>query len=138
MTNPSVNRYLQDKAMDHIDHALGRPFDPLAETYRNYYAIDLKATLFYCNPHWKLGGVSRSRMAYWHVTDAGRAALAEHLRQIKSPHRRYEIEYAGISSTVIATTPGKARYSLWQKISDCDCDLTFMDFARASNVKVTI
>lgn len=28
-----VNRYLKDKAMDHIDHALGRPVDPMDETY---------------------------------------------------------------------------------------------------------
>ena len=30
----SVNRYLEDKGMDRIDHALGRPVDPMRETYR--------------------------------------------------------------------------------------------------------
>ncbi|WP_319533384.1 hypothetical protein [uncultured Cohaesibacter sp.] len=37
MINHSVNRSLDDKAMDAIDHALGRPVDPMSESYRNYY-----------------------------------------------------------------------------------------------------
>lgn len=36
--NLRVDRYLENQAMDHIDHALGRPLDPLGETYRNFYA----------------------------------------------------------------------------------------------------
>lgn len=39
MKNPTVNRYLKDKAMDHIDHALGRPVDPLRESYRNHFYL---------------------------------------------------------------------------------------------------
>ncbi|MCL8000024.1 hypothetical protein M8994_17445 [Brucella sp. 21LCYQ03] len=37
--NPTVNRYLKVKALDLIDHGLGRPTFPLQETYRNYFAI---------------------------------------------------------------------------------------------------
>lgn len=34
-----VNRYLKDKAMDRMDHALGCPVDPMQETFRNYYVV---------------------------------------------------------------------------------------------------
>ena len=36
----TVNRYLADPAMDDVDHALGRPLDPMRESYRNRYAVD--------------------------------------------------------------------------------------------------
>jgi hypothetical protein len=76
--NPSVNRYLKDKPMDRIDHALGRPIWPMRETYRNHYATDATGTLaidFAFSAHWQQRGQSGD-MAFFAVTLAGRKARA--------------------------------------------------------------
>lgn len=72
--NPRVNRYLKDKAMDHIDHALGRPVDPMGETYRNHFATGADgkdAKQFAASSNWEKVG-QRDDMAFFAVTDAGR------------------------------------------------------------------
>ena len=131
-----VNRYLKDKAMDHIDHALGRPVDPMVESFRNYFYVvgdtDLRREMAE-SPHWtddngKGGG------CYFAVTDAGRAALAEHLRTIGDKHRKWIVSYAGYEMETVATTAAKARYSKWLDVSDTDDSLTFAKFQRASKV----
>ena len=61
-----VNRYLKDKAMDRIDHALGRPLNPLAETFRNHFAVEAEDTFaaeMRTSPHWD-GGDATGRMAF--------------------------------------------------------------------------
>jgi hypothetical protein len=137
--NPVVNRYLQDKAMDRIDHALGRPLYQLAETYREYFAVDTDSDLAACfrsSPHWKEGGVAPGGMAYFHVSPEGRQALVDHLRSIESPHRGFLVSYEGHESLVAARSRGSARYSAFLSVSDCFCDLTFGEFVRQSTVRI--
>ncbi|MGQ3671218.1 hypothetical protein ACT6QG_02350 [Xanthobacter sp. TB0136] len=132
-----VNRYLKDKAMDRIDHALGRPLNPLSETYRNHYATDTDGRVaeeMRASPFWK-GGKAIDCMAFFYVTEAGRQALAEHLKEIKDPHKAYVVAFGGIEMSVVATSTGKARYSAYLSASDCDDDLTFRAFQRASSVR---
>lgn len=132
-----VNRYLKDKAMDHIDHALGRPVDPTAETYRNYFYVigdtDLRRDMT-ASPHWQGDGKGGDG-EYFSVTDEGRTALAEHLKTIGDKHRRWVVIYGGYEMEVVATTRGKARYSKWLSISDTNADLTFSHFQRNSKVR---
>lgn len=132
-----VNRYLEDKAMDHIDHALGRPVDPTAETYRNYFYVigdtDLRREMT-ASPHWQGDGKGGDG-EYFSVTDEGRATLAAHLKHIGDKHRLWIVFYAGYEMETVATTRGKARYSKWLDIRDTDDSLTFGRFQRNSKVR---
>lgn len=137
--NPTVNRYLKDKAMDRIDHALGRPIWPLRETYRNHYATDATGTLaieFAYSAHWKCRGLSGD-MAFFAVTEAGRKALADHLetQDTKERYRAYMVTYNGYGRIVPAKTADDARYSEFLTIRDCFSELTFAEFVRASTVR---
>ena len=132
-----VNRYLKDKAMDRIDHALGRPIDPMAETYRDYFATaaeGAQAAQFRASPHWDQG-VIRDDMAWFHVSDDGRAALREHLREIGDPHRLYTITWDGWDMSQVATSRSKARYAKWLSVSD-SYDISFKDFAATAKVRL--
>ena len=134
-----VNRYLKDKAMDRIDHALGRPVDPMGESHRNYFAVEPDsdiAAAFDASPFWHRNGKSGSGMAYYHVTAEGRQALKRHLKEIGDKHRLFDVTYQGQTQTVIAVSASKAKYSLWLDISDCFCDLKFGAFARAASVRL--
>ncbi|MDE3771555.1 hypothetical protein I7G86_07395 [Sinorhizobium meliloti] len=137
MNNPRVNRYLKDKAMDHIDHALGRPVDPLGETYRNHFATGADgkdAKQFAASPNWeKLG--RRDDMAFFAVTDAGRKALADHLKKIGDPWKAYEVSFNGYTSIVSAKSSGNAKYQKYLDVSDCYSELKFVDFARQAKVR---
>lgn len=132
-----VNRYLENKAMDHIDHALGRPVDPLGESYRNYFYVigdtDLRRYMAH-SPHWTCTGHTDSG-AYFSVTDEGRAALAAYLKQIGDKHRLFIVTWAGCEMEVAATTRSKALYSKWLDISDVNPDLSFAKFQRESKVR---
>lgn len=132
-----VNRYLKDKAMDHIDHALGRPVDPMGETFRNYFYVmgdtDLRRHMA-ASPHWTSAGQVAGG-EYFRVTDEGRNALSKHLRDIGDKHRLWIVTYAGYEMEVVATSAAKARYSQWLNISDTDDSLTFAKFQRASRVR---
>lgn len=133
--NPRVDRYLKDKAMDHIDHALGRHVDPLGETYRNHFAIDgALADEMAESPHWEERG-RHGDMRFFGVTQAGREALAKHLREIGDPHRSFVITFGGFESSVAAPSAAKAKYAYWLKICDCDPDLSFGDFCRSARVR---
>lgn len=133
--NPRVNRYLKDKAFDHMDHALGRHFDPAGETFRNYFATEAGGELaqqFDSSPWWALNGV-RSDMAYYRVTDAGIAALKVHLAE-HAPIKAFIVSFNGYSSTVTAATASAAKYDYWLGVSDIYSDLTFIDFCRSTRV----
>ena len=135
MTQEPINRYLTDKSMDHIDHALGRPLDPTAETYRNFFATDGSlADEFAASPHWEEGKRGNG-MRYFRVTDEGRKALASHLREIGDAHRAFEVKFEGYTRTVIATTRSKARYSYFLDISDSFPELEFKDYCRRVSVQ---
>lgn len=132
-----VNRYLDNKAMDRIDHALGRPVDPLAQTYRNYFATDARGKLasdMAASPHWCLSG-SDGSMHYYAVTPEGRAALKAHLQDIGDQHRLYAVNYDGYSLSVVATSHSQARYRAWCDVSDCR-DISFRSFQRISRVRL--
>lgn len=135
-----VNRFLKDKAMDRIDHALGRPVDPMVEGYRNHFATDSGSELakeFDASPYWALHErVVPGGMAFYHVTDEGRAALRRHLKEIGDKHRLYEVTYQGQTETVVAISAAKAKYRLWLSVSDCFQELTFGRFCRAATVRV--
>lgn len=137
--NIRVDRYLENKAMDHIDHALGRPLNPLGETFRNYYATGSRA--FEGDPNWQLEGVSeKSGMRYYSVTDEGRQALADHLKAIGSKDRAFlvTVEIDGIIDewAVVARSRSKARYSRYRDLVDVFPDLTFGAFCRRSTCRL--
>ena len=85
----SVNRHIgSNPEMDDVDHALGRPRNPLGETYRNHY----------CAPGESGVAKRMSESYWWHaartinggkdiifvVTKAGRQALADFLVATKA------------------------------------------------------
>lgn len=133
--NPRVDRYLKDKAMDHIDHALGRHLDPLGETFRNYFAAGGKlADEMAANPHWNERGKSGD-LRFFSVTMDGREALSKYLKSIPDPNRAYSIVFEDHTMIVAAASAGKAKYRWWLEISDCLPDLTFVEFCRNCNIR---
>lgn len=134
-----VNRYLKNKRMDHIDHALGRPVDPLAETYRNRFAIEPDAPEtphFQESDHWEFWGTIPGGLLCFRVTQAGREALRDHLKEIGDKNRLWAVYWGGFRVEKVAETRGKARYRAWLDASDAYSDLTFKDFQAASTVKL--
>lgn len=136
-SNPRVNRYLKDKAFDHIDHALGRPVDPTGETYRNHFATGANskdAKQFAASPYWKKVG-QRDDMAFFAVTDIGRKALKDHLKAISDPWQPYSVTWGGHTVVVAAKSLGNAKYSTYLDVSDSYSELRFVDFAREAKVR---
>jgi len=135
-----ANRYLKSKMMDHIDHALGRPVDPMRESYRNRYVASLnEAREFEDSAYWSRN-YKDDRVVSFSVTEDGRRALRDHLNKIEDPWRLFsiEIEFDGeiSTSTVAAKSQSKARYSKYLDIADALPDLTFSDFMKISKVRV--
>jgi len=85
--NGPVNRSLGDPALDDVDHALGRPRNPLGETCRNYYAADPDTVGFDGSPWWERRGNIPGGLVVWRVTAAGRQALADHLRALRDTRK---------------------------------------------------
>ena len=135
-----VNRYLEDKAMDRIDHALGRPVNPLAQTYRDHFAASVgsrAAEEMAASPHWRAGG-SDGKLQWFFVTRAGQEALRDHLREIGDQHRLYVVIWDGMEMPCVATSPSKARYSKWLDVTDSCCKVSFKDFCRAARVRLAV
>ena len=135
--NPTVNRYLDDKTMDHIDHALGRPMWPQRESYRNYFAIDVRSDLaaqFDASPNWELRNVTPDAMGFYSVTDEGRSTLDAYLDG-HDRHRAFLVTYSGVSVLTPAKSAAKARYSVFLDVRDVDPDLTFRDFLHRAVVE---
>lgn len=121
--------------MDRIDHALGRPLDPTAETYRNHYATDgTLADEMAGSPFWEEGRSCGGRLRSFYVTEAGCDALAKHLREIGDAHRAFLVTFEGHPRTVVAVTRDKARYSHYLDIRDSFSDLTFKDYCKRTTV----
>lgn len=132
----SINRSLDDKAMDNIDHALGRPLDPMSKSYRNFYMTDGElAEQMASSPFWYEGRRNGDLRAFA-VTAEGRKALAAHLRDIGDRHRAYAVDFDGHVDTVVATSRNKARYSRYLDIADFMPDLKFKDFCRRVSVRL--
>ena len=133
----SCNRKLNDRMMDHIDHALGRPVMPLKESSRNYFAVDTESDLaaeFSANPWWKMLG-QQGCMSFFGVTEAGRHALTEHLRETGDRWRVFELTFGEHSRLISERSAAKARYAWWLDISYCCPDLTFFDFCRKTRIR---
>ena len=133
-----VNRYLKDKKMDYIDHALGRPVDPLQDTYRNRFAADAGSAEFnhmVQSSHWKFTGTIPGGLKMFEVTSAGRKALAAHLKRIGDKHRLYSVEWGGLEMTQVGTSRSNARYLKWLSVSDT-ADVPFKDFAATARVRL--
>lgn len=137
---PQINRSLADKAMDRIDHALGRPLNPLSESYRNRYAAPAgsrEAEEMRGSPYWSEGAtINRGTLTMFHVTPAGEDALSAHLREIGDPHRAYAVTFDGHTSIVAATSRTRARYRHWLDVSDSLSDLTFREYCRRTSVRL--
>jgi hypothetical protein len=129
-----VNRYLKNKDMDHIDHALGRPVDPMAETYRNHFAASECEADQFTAPNW-VETYRHSNLVGFRVTDVGRAALKAHLAEIGDKTRLYALTFHGEEmSPIAATSPSKAKYAKWL---DWDTnDMTFKDFCQGVRVRL--
>ena len=135
--NPAVNRYFVDKAIDHIDHALGRPIWPLRETHRNHFATDANGALaarFAASPHWTRTGL-HGDMAYFSVTDLGRHALADHIAGQQGSWQPFLITFDGYTSIVPERTRAKAKYAYYLTVSDAWDELTFGEFCKRSTVR---
>lgn len=133
--NPTVNRYLKDKALDLIDHALGRPTLPLAETYRNHFATEAgsnRAKEFSKSLHWKKIG-QNGDMAFFAVTDLGRHALSDHLKQLPD-NKIFVVSYWQWSKIVTAKSRSAARYDVFCDVSDSG-DISFGEFLKVSSVR---
>ncbi len=139
----TVNRCLSDKAMDKIDHALGRPIDPLAETHREHYCVDKgssEADIFRASPHWDAGEPSdlNQSLAWFYVNRAGREALAAHLKQIGDPYRAFIVRYGDDGEwedRVVAKSASAARYRKFLDVRDAYPDLTFLEFCATARVR---
>ncbi|MFG1454608.1 hypothetical protein V5F44_20500 [Xanthobacter sp. V2C-8] len=130
-----MDRYLKDKDMDHIDHALGRPVDPMGKTYRNRFAIDGRlAEQMAASPHWEEFGRTGD-MRFFGVTDEGRKALVQYLSITGDKIRKFAVEFEGHTVIVAAASPAKARYAQWLDVSDYRPDLTFFDYCRKTSVR---
>ncbi|WP_299945275.1 hypothetical protein [uncultured Ruegeria sp.] len=135
----SVNRCLKDKSMGRIDHALGRPVNPLGDTFRDHFATDIDAPEAYDmarSPYWHMGRKIEGGMVFFHVTKHGRIALSDHLQVIGDKHRQFIVIWDGYEMPVIAETPSKARYSKWVDINDALPDLTFQEFLSTARVRL--
>lgn len=138
-----ANRHLKDKAMDNIDHALGRPYDPMdAGNYRNRFAIcdPSRIAEFRASPYWDEGHTVGD-MTLFHVTEKGRGALAKHLKAIGDPHRLYSVHFdlPGHETwpvLVVAKSRSAARYSHYLDVSDAFTDLTFKDFCKHTTARL--
>ena len=136
--NPSVNRYLKDKWIDNIDHALGRPVWPQRESHRNFFSTAAGGALakeFESSPLWELRNVEQ-RMAWFSVTAAGRDALDRYLKSEGEQHRAYVVDFESYRTVVVGKSHANARYSYFLLISDCRPDLSFGDFARRCRVRL--
>ena len=144
MNKAQVNRSLPDAAMDDIDHALGRPVDPLNNSHsnRDYYATSCpdKKRAFRASPNW-CEGTSYGDMTRFHVSHVGRTALAAYIRKIGDPHKLYQVTWRPTpheksDMMIAAVSRSAARYEAYLDVSDCFCELTFGEFMRQTRVRL--
>lgn len=130
-----ANRYLEDPEMDDIDHALGRPVDPLGETYRDHYSVDRgsdQATRMRASPWWSEVPLTNApRLSLFQVTNEGRQALVGHLASINDPWRTYRVTLCcdgdEVSIDLAAKSASQARYHLYLEL---EWDVPFVQFLR--------
>lgn len=131
-----VNRCIKDsKALDHVDHALGRPFRPL-ETFRDHFATSCpkRKADFRASPWWT-EGITRDDMTFFHVSHAGRQALADELADVDTYGRLFEITSDGYEgrSLVMAMSHSQAKY---RSYIDADLDWPFIEYCKEIRVRL--
>ena len=135
---PTVNRTLEDKHFDAIDHALGRPLDPLADTYRDHYCLyadSPERSAFERSAHWTSGRNFCGEVLF-KVTQAGRDALAAHLKSIADPWRLYAVTYDGFTAHVSGKTHSDAKYSHYLDVADALSDLSFGEYLKGARCRL--
>lgn len=131
-----VNRYIKDNpALDDVDHALGRPFDP-HNTYRNHYSTDCPAKIaeFEASDWWDVT-VKAHGMTFCYVSDAGRDALKAELADTEKYGRLYELScdrWDGVA-LIVAKSRSAAKYAAFL---DADLDWPFMEFCAGLRVRL--
>lgn len=131
-----VSRQIKgNAALDDVDHALGRPFRADGG-YRNHYATSCPDQIRKMDKSdWWDRGVKRGDMVFFHVSSAGRLALAAELKDAGKYGRLYEITYTHHSGSklVTATTASQAKYRAW---IDADIDVPFIEYS--SNIRARL
>lgn len=140
-SNLKINRNLKDKGANLIDHALGRPVDPLRASFRNYFVTTVgapEAVHMAASPHWNIGKFGGTDSVSFTVNDVGRKYLSATLKAEGFCHRLYDIEYWDGMGTdnIAAETASKARYSAFLNITDIYEDLSFFDFCKLIKVRL--
>lgn len=130
------NRSLEDKHMDALDHALGRPTNPHHGGTRNFFGVEIgcdDAQAMKADPFW---GHTRDFMGTsgFIVTEEGKAALYDYLQEHWTPPRRYNVAWGESLRTIQAETRGKAKYRAWLELDFVD--LTFGDFAKNASARL--
>jgi|SRR6056297_2108823 len=133
-----VNRYIRDNpALDDVDHALGRPFNP-HKTYRNHYATDCpeKVAEFQASEWWDCGP-ARDGMTFCYVSSAGRNALAKELKRSDIYGRLYSVSRPGEweGGLVMAKSPSAARYAAFL---EADVDWPYMEYCKGLRVRLAV
>lgn len=126
------NVRIEDKHFHEMHHALGCPWpdEVMGETYRNYFATGSESSAadrMRASSHWT-NGTEKFGMVYFHVTEAGKRALVEHMRShVKTP-ARYAVTFRNFegSAIVAAHSRAAARYAAY---INADLDWPFLEFA---------
>jgi hypothetical protein len=138
-----INRSLKDKMFDRIDHALGRPVDPVSKTYRNFFSTDPNSEIgrmLEASGYWDLSYGLDGTVAGFCVNSFGREALKQHLSEVGDKHREYEIflddRKLGVNPSdepmaVIAESASKAKAAAYREFSDIFSEVTFKEFMEA-------
>jgi len=91
----------------------------------------VKIAEFEASPHWRAGpsqpGITK--MAFYHVTESGREALAAELRNVERYGRRYAISGPHMSGIVhiFAHSRSAAKYQFYL---ECESEESFMEFTK--------
>lgn len=131
-----VNRYIKDNpALDDVDHALGRPFDPF-DTYRNHYATsDPEKIAEFKESGWWNVSRNSAGMTFCHVSDLGREALKTELEKTEIYGRLYELtkyEWDGVV-LVMAKSRSAAKYAAY---IDAETECPFLEFCAGLRVRL--
>ena len=126
------NVRIDDKHFQEMHHALGCPWpdEIMGETYRNYFACDLESETsgrMRESSHWS-GGSTKFESTCFHVTDAGKSALREYMRQNISTPALYSITYKHHEgeNIVSAKSRSAARYAAYL---NADIEWPFIEYA---------
>ena len=100
-----INRTLNDPGMDDIDHALGRPEDPMGDVYRNYFFAPKCEVDKDASPYWEKSDRSFNEdLVLFTVNQKGREALRDYLsgdllpvRSLQSPEATGDSSSGGSS-----------------------------------------